>query len=53
MDVIRLNKSLLGIEKLTNEQSAAADVDGSGKVDSNDSLLILKYALEMIDRFNA
>ena len=51
MDVIRLNKSLLGIEKLTDEQTALADTDGSGTVDSGDSLLILKYALEMIDSF--
>lgn len=52
LDVIRLNKSLLGVEQLTDEQSAAADVDGNGKVESNDSLMILKYALEMIDSFD-
>jgi hypothetical protein len=51
LDVIRLNKSLLGVEQLTDAQTAAADVDGNGKVESNDSLLILKYALEMIDSF--
>ncbi|MBR2086598.1 MAG: dockerin type I repeat-containing protein [Oscillospiraceae bacterium] len=51
LDVIRLNKSLLGVEQLTDEQTAAADADGNGKVESNDSLLILKYALEMIDSF--
>jgi hypothetical protein len=51
LDVIRLNKSLLGVEQLTDAQTAAADVDGNGKVESNDSLLILKYVLEMIDSF--
>ena len=51
LDVIRLNKSLLGVEQLTDAQTAAADVDGNGKVESNDSLLILKYALEMVDSF--
>ena len=53
MDVIRLNKALLGVEQLTDEQRAAADVNNNGTVDSGDSLLILKYALEMINGFDA
>ena len=49
MDVISINKFLLGISEL--KAPANADVDKSGVVDSNDSLLILKFALEMIDSF--
>ncbi len=53
MDVIRLNRYLLGSETLTKAQSAAADVDGNDTLDSTDSLLILKYTVELIDHFDA
>ncbi len=53
LDVICLNKFLLGVGKLTAEQTAAADVDGNQNVDPTDSLLILKYTVEIIDRFDA
>jgi hypothetical protein len=48
LDVIALNKYLLGISKLQVQQQKNADVDVSGTVDANDSLNILKYALEII-----
>ena len=47
MDVIRINKCILGIGDLSNEQSAAADVNDDEKLDSTDSLMILKEALEI------
>lgn len=49
MDGICLNKYLLGVQTLTPSQSTAADADGNGEVDPTDSLLILKYAVEIID----
>ena len=48
MDVIRLNKALLGIEKLSDAQNAAADADGDGEVTSNDSLALLKQILGIV-----
>ena len=51
MDVIRLNKFLLGADSLSEEQSAAADVDGNGVLDSTDSLLILKETVGITNNF--
>ena len=52
MDCILLNKHLLGMADLTKEQIDAADVDGSGEVNADDSLNILKYVLEIIKDFS-
>ena len=49
MDVIKLNKYLLGSDKLDDKAKANADVDLSSKLDSTDSLNILKYVVELID----
>ncbi len=51
MDVILVNKYVLGVKTLTDTQMIAADVDGNSEVNSTDSLLILKYALDMISAF--
>ena len=51
LDVIAVNKYILGVKELTAEQLRTADVDGNGEVNSTDSLLILKYALDMISAF--
>ena len=51
MDVLRINKQLLGVIDLDPLESFAADVDKSDHIDQKDSLLILKYVLEMIDNF--
>ena len=48
MDVIVINKLLLGIVTLDGEAQANADVDGNKKIESADSLNILKFALEII-----
>jgi len=53
MDVICLNKNLLGVQSLSEEARGNADVNHDGKVDSSDSLLILKYTVELIDSFDA
>ena len=53
LDVITLNKNLLGKETFTEAQQKAADVNSSGKPDSNDSLTILKYIVGIIKTFEA
>lgn len=47
MDVIKINKSVLGTDKLAEEQQKLADINKDGKVDSADALLLLKLALGM------
>ncbi len=48
MDVIALNKYILGSMKLDDQAKANADADGNGTLDSTDSLNILKYVVELI-----
>ena len=48
MDVICINKALLGGIALTPEQDAAADVDGDGDVTTTDALTILKAVVKLI-----
>ena len=45
MDVIRVNKFLLGTTDLDAKQRKAADVDNDGDVNATDSLNILKYVV--------
>ena len=49
MDVIAINRYLLGVSKLGSKAKQNANVDGNESIDAADSLLILKYALEIID----
>ncbi|MBR7038886.1 MAG: dockerin type I repeat-containing protein, partial [Oscillospiraceae bacterium] len=51
MDVIAINKALLGGLSLTDEQSDAADVDFNGGPDTTDALMILKYVVKLITEF--
>lgn len=53
VDVVLMNKYLLGLSELKGDALANADVDANGKVDSDDGLNILKFALEMITEFTA
>ena len=48
MDVIALNKFLLGSSELDKDNKAAADVDLNGQLDSTDSLNILKRVVDLI-----
>jgi len=48
MDVIALNKFLLGSSELGKDNKAAADVDLNSQLDSTDSLNILKRVVELI-----
>lgn len=52
LDVIALNKALLGNTVLTDLGRSNADVDGDGKTDSTDALNILKYVVKLIDSFD-
>ena len=49
LDVIALNKFLLGSGTLDDNAKAAADVDVNGEIDSTDSLNILKKVVKMIE----
>ena len=51
MDVIAINKALLGGLSLTDEQADAADVDFNGAPDTTDALMILKYVVKLITEF--
>ncbi len=48
LDVVIINKFLLGCTNLTAEQQMAANVDSDKKITANDGLNILKAALEII-----
>ena len=49
MDVIALNKQLLGAATLCDTAAKNADVNASGTPDDTDSLSILKYVVELTD----
>ncbi|MBD5142016.1 MAG: hypothetical protein HDT22_00135 [Ruminococcus sp.] len=49
IDVIMINKSILGQKALTKSQSNSADVNKNGIVEPNDSLLIMKYIVGLIE----
>lgn len=52
LDVIALNRALLGANTLGKGERAAADVDGDGKPTPADSLLIMKYVVKIIQEFD-
>ncbi len=53
LDVVILNKALLGAEKLTKAAEKLVDVDGDGKPTAADSLLIMKYLVKLIPSLDA
>ncbi len=53
LDVVILNKALLGAEKLTKDAEKLVDVDGDGKPTAADSLLIMKYLVKLIPSLDA
>lgn len=50
LDVITLNKNLLGLQQLDESQQKAADVNADDSLDSSDSLLILRYIVHLEDK---
>ena len=51
LDVIATNKFLLGVKQFDEAAQAAGDVNGDNTITSDDALQILKFALQMIDKF--
>ncbi len=51
VDVVSLNKAILGKDTLSSQAEINADVDHSGKPDSTDSLIILKYIVGLVTSF--
>ena len=49
LDIITVNKAILGKELLTDSQNKAADADMNGTIDSNDALLLMKYLVGMAE----
>ncbi|MBQ4465623.1 MAG: hypothetical protein II916_06650 [Oscillospiraceae bacterium] len=52
LDVVTVNKHLLGASTLRAYGKMAADTDGNNTLDTTDSLNILKYTVELIDHFD-
>ncbi len=50
LDVIALNRSLLGGVPLTDQGVLNSDVDGDGTPTSADSLTILKYTIKLVEK---
>ncbi len=51
LDIITLNKNILGGGSLTEQGSRNADVDADGEPTANDSLMIMKYIVKLITQF--
>ncbi|MBR0483190.1 MAG: Ig-like domain-containing protein [Oscillospiraceae bacterium] len=51
LDVITVNKAILGKEELTALQAKASDVNFSGVPDSSDALMIMKYIVGLVKEF--
>lgn len=48
LDVIALNRALLGVKSLTEKGETAADVDLDGKPTATDALIILQFTIDLI-----
>ncbi|MDE5736800.1 MAG: dockerin type I repeat-containing protein [Oscillospiraceae bacterium] len=51
IDIIAINKAILGQKILTSLENKASDVDRNGIVDTTDSLNIMKFIVGLIDEF--
>ena len=49
LDIITLNKALMGKETITPAQLKAIDFNGNGKPDSDEAMTLLKFIVGMID----
>ena len=49
LDIITMNKAILGKETLSETQLKAIDFNGNGRPDSEDSLTLMKYIVRLID----
>lgn len=53
LDVIAINKFLLGSVTFEESQRICADVDKNGAIDATDSLNILKFVVKILDTFGS
>ena len=51
LDVITLNKTILGKEELSETQLKAIDFNGNGKPDAEESLMLMKYVVGLVTSF--
>lgn len=51
MDVILVNKAILGKEELNEKQVSLGDINNDNKVDPTDSLAIMKFIVGLIEAF--
>lgn len=52
LDVISINKVILGKESFTDEQLKAIDFNKNNRPDAEESLMLLKYIVGLIDNFD-
>ena len=52
LDVITINKSILGKETLSAMQINSSDINKNGKADANDSISIMKYIVGVTETLN-
>lgn len=52
LDVIAINKAVLGKEEFTEKQTKSADINNDGVVDANDSLMLMKHIVGLVDILN-
>lgn len=52
LDVIAINKAVLGKEEFTEQQKKSADINNDGIVDANDSLMLMKHIVGLVDILN-
>ncbi|MBR4100382.1 MAG: glycoside hydrolase family 9 protein [Oscillospiraceae bacterium] len=50
LDVIMINRNVLGAETLSDAGKINADVDGDGKPSASDSLQVMKYVVKLVDK---
>ena len=53
LDVVAVNRSIVGVNALTSYAALAADVDSNNIVDATDSLLMLQYTVHLVDSLGA
>ncbi|MDE5768304.1 MAG: hypothetical protein K2H29_03675 [Oscillospiraceae bacterium] len=53
IDVITINRVVVGVEQVLDVQRMAGDIDHNGVLDLSDSLLILQYTVGLVDDLDA
>jgi uncharacterized protein YjdB len=49
LDIVMINRTLLGSCTLDSGQRTAADVDGDGQLTASDALMLMQYTVKLID----